>query len=43
MKMFTKIVFSDKGSNERSHEENTYIMFLDYLEKCERGKTKKLV
>ena len=35
--MFTKVVYSEKGSNERSREENAYIMFLDYLEKCERG------
>ncbi len=35
--MFKQVIYSEKGSNERSKEENTFIMFLDYLEKCERG------
>ncbi len=37
IKMFKRVIYSEKGSNERSKEENTFIMFLDYLEKCERG------
>ena len=31
-------MFSEKGTNEREKEERVYIFFLDYLEKCEKGK-----
>ena len=34
-KLFKKVVFSDPGSNERRKEENSYMMFVQYLEKCE--------
>ena len=34
-KLFKKVVFSDPGSNERRKAENSYMMFVQYLEKCE--------
>ena len=37
-KLFIDIKFSEKGSNARQREENTYMFFVDYLEACERGK-----
>ena len=36
-KMFGRIVYSEKGCNERQREESTYFMFLNYLDKCEKG------
>lgn len=37
-KLFTRVIYSDKGSNERQKEEHTYTMFLEYLDKFEKGK-----
>ena len=36
-KMFTRVIYSEKGTNQRQKEENTYMMFLEYLDKCEEG------
>lgn len=36
-KIFGEIVFSEKGCNERQKEESAYFMFLNYLDKCEKG------
>ena len=30
--------FSEEGSNARQKEQNSYMMFLDYLDDCEKGK-----
>ena len=38
-KLFGKIVYSEKGTNQRTKEESTYMMFLQYLDKCEKGIT----
>ena len=36
-KMFTRVIYSEKGTNRGQKEENTYMMFLEYLDKCEEG------
>ena len=33
------IKFSDEGSNAREKEKATYILFLRYLQRCERSKS----
>ena len=33
--LFTKIHFSEQGSNERNVEEATYMLFMDFLHDCE--------
>ena len=40
-KIFKNIKFSDNGSNAREREEKTYMMFLDYLDECEKGMSKR--
>ena len=35
--MFKKVHFSEDGSNDRVKEESAYMMFLDYLDECEKG------
>ena len=35
-RMFSEVHYSSKGSNERSKEESTYLMFVDYLEEVEQ-------
>lgn len=35
--MFTKVKFSENGTNARFNEENAYMFFIDYLEDCEKG------
>lgn len=34
-KLFTKVDFSEAGSNERLKEEATYMLFMDFLRDCE--------
>ena len=34
-KLFTKVDFSEAGSNERLKEEATYMLFMDFLQDCE--------
>ena len=36
--IFKVICYSDKGSNNRQKEEETYSKFVDYLDDCENGK-----
>ena len=36
--VFKVISYSEKGSNCRKKEEDTYAKFVDYLDECERGK-----
>ena len=36
--LFKQVKFSEEGSNARLKEQNSYMMFLDYLDDCERGK-----
>ena len=36
-KLFTKIIYSEKGTNDREQEEATFMFFMDYMEDCERG------
>ena len=36
-KMFKKVQFSESGSNARVKEESAYMMFLEYLDECEKG------
>ena len=33
-----KVLFSEEGLNAKIKEQNTYIMFIDYLEDCEKGR-----
>ena len=35
--MFKKVQFSEEGSNDRVKEEGAYMMFLEYLDECEKG------
>ena len=37
-KAFSKIKFSEQGSNARTREENSYMYFLECLGICEKGK-----
>ena len=37
-KVFKKIRFSEEGSNAFAKEQNSYMMFLEYLDECEKGK-----
>ena len=32
-----KVRFSENGSNAKIKEENAYMMFIEYLEECEKG------
>lgn len=36
-KLFKEVRFSEEDSNAREKEQNSYMMFLDYLEECEKG------
>lgn len=36
-KLFTDIKYSEKGMNDREHEEMAYMYFIDYLDDCEKG------
>ena len=36
-KIFKTVRFSEEGSNAREREQNAYMMFLDYLDECEKG------
>ena len=36
-KIFKTVRFSEEGSNAREKEQNSYMMFLDYLDECEKG------
>lgn len=36
-KLFTKVLYSDKGSNVREKEERAFMFFTDYLDQCETG------
>ena len=36
-KMFQTVKYSERGSNEYSRETATFMMFIDFLEDCERG------
>ena len=35
MKSVFKVKFSDKGSNIRAKEEQTYVLFVDFMDECE--------
>ena len=35
--MFKTVRYSEKGSNERTREEDAYMFFIDYLDDCEKG------
>ncbi len=37
-KMFSKVMYSAEGSNDRMKEEATYMFFVDYLDDCEGSK-----
>ena len=34
-----KVRFSEEGSNAKIKEQNAYMMFIDYLEDCEKGES----
>ena len=36
-KIFKTVRFSEEGSNARERGQNAYMMFLDYLDECEKG------
>ena len=36
-KVFTEVRFSEKGTNDREHEERAFMYFVNYLEDCESG------
>lgn len=36
-KLFSKIEYSQKGSNNREAEERAFMFFIDYLDECEKG------
>ena len=36
--MFKHVCYSDKGTNARVKEEQTYMFFIDFMEECELGK-----
>ena len=36
-KIFKIIRFSEEGSNAYAREQNSYMMFLEYLDECEKG------
>ena len=36
-KIFKTVRFSEECSNAREKEQNSYMMFLDYLDECEKG------
>jgi len=36
-KIFKTVRFSEEGSNAHEREQNAYMMFLDYLDECEKG------
>ena len=36
-KMFKTVRYSEKGTNERIKEEETFVFFMNYLEDCEKG------
>ena len=36
-KIFKTVRFSEEGTNAREKEQNAYMMFLDYLDECEKG------
>ena len=36
-KIFKTVRFSEEGSNACEREQNAYMMFLDYLDECEKG------
>ncbi len=36
--VFKAIKFSEKGTNTRTKEESAYMMFLNYIDECEKGK-----
>lgn len=38
LEIFKKINYSERGSNSRKKEEDTFAKFVDYLDECERGK-----
>ena len=38
MKLFKSVDYSDVGSNNRKKEEDTFSLFIDYLDECEKGK-----
>ena len=40
--MFKSVRYSEKGSNDRESEERVYMYFMDYLDDCEKGYTKKI-
>jgi hypothetical protein len=35
MKTLFKVKFSEKGSNVRAMEEQTYVFFVDFMDECE--------
>ena len=35
MKTLFKVKFSEKGSNVRAKEEQTYVFFVDFMDECE--------
>ena len=35
MKSLFKVKFSEKGSNVRAMEEQTYVFFVDFMDECE--------
>lgn len=37
LSIFKSISYSERGSNLRRKEENTFSMFVDYLDECEKG------
>ena len=36
-KLFSKIVYSDEGSNDKKAEERAFMFFVDYMDECEKG------
>lgn len=37
--LFTEIKYSEQGTNDRVHEEEAFMFFIDYMDDCERGMT----
>ena len=38
LKIFQRVEYSLAGSNRRQEEEDTFSLFIDYLDECEKGK-----
>ena len=36
-KLFVTVKYSERGSNEYSRETATFMMFVDFLDDCEKG------